>query len=418
MTAFPTYETGTVQIDADATSIVGTGTTWTGNSAFPGDTIEVDGFGPIKIVDVTDATHLTIKPWPFAAVPAGTAYAIFKDSLQRFTAVQQAQSINDLIAQLHASGLMYYLDPAWTDPNLAKPSISGADDGQAILRISTGQLWVKQGGVWVAAGTFKGFNFTGAYDGAASYNINDVLTSDGSAYVVIAPTTGNAPPNATYYSLLASKGDTGAKGDKGDKGDTGPAGADGTGTGTVQSVTVGGTTVTTTGTLPAVAYDAVQSLTSGEQAQARANIGAAKSDANSDITSLSGLTTALSVAQGGTGDTGTAWTSYTPTVAVTGGAGTATGRFKRIGKTVFISVTVNVTSAGSFTAISLRTGITAANVSGISYTLVGRENALTGAAWIGLISANGTIIDPLTVSNTHTVAVGASVTLSGVFETN
>jgi hypothetical protein len=217
MTAFPTYETGTVQIDANATSIIGVGTTWTGNNAFPGDTIEVAGFGSVKILDVTDATHLTIKPWPFAAVTAGTAYAIFQDSLQRFAAVQQAQSINDLIAQLHASGLMYYLDPAWTDPNSAKPPISGADDGQAILRISTGQLWVKQGGVWVAAGTFKGFNFTRAYSPATAYNINDVLTSDGSAYVVTAPTTGNAPPNATYYSLLASKGDTG------DTGSTGPA---------------------------------------------------------------------------------------------------------------------------------------------------------------------------------------------------
>jgi hypothetical protein len=117
---------------------------------------------------------------------------------------------------LRASGLLYYLDPAWTDPNLAKPAIN-ADDGQGILRISTGQLWVKQGGTWVAAGTFKGFSFTGAYNADTSYNINDVLTSDGSAYVVIAPTTGNAPPNATYYSLFAEKGD------KGDTGDTGPA---------------------------------------------------------------------------------------------------------------------------------------------------------------------------------------------------
>lgn len=51
----------------------------------------------------------------------------------------------------------------------------------------------------------------------------------------------------------------------------------------------------------AVRYDASQGLTSGQQAQGRSNIAAAASGANSDITALSGLTTLLSVAQGGTG---------------------------------------------------------------------------------------------------------------------
>jgi hypothetical protein len=40
-------------------------------------------------------------------------------------------------------------------------------------------------------------------------------------------------------------------------------------------------------------------------ATARGNLVAAKSGANSDITSLTGLTTALSIGQGGTGVTGT-----------------------------------------------------------------------------------------------------------------
>jgi len=61
----------------------------------------------------------------------------------------------------------------------------------------------------------------------------------------------------------------------------------------------------------------------------RGNLSAAKSGANSDITSLTGLTTALSAAQGGTGITspgtsgnvltsnGTAWTSAAPTAGLT-----------------------------------------------------------------------------------------------------
>lgn len=45
------------------------------------------------------------------------------------------------------------------------------------------------------------------------------------------------------------------------------------GAGTVTSITVGGTTITTAGTLPAVAYDAAQSLTTTQQAQSLGNIG-------------------------------------------------------------------------------------------------------------------------------------------------
>lgn len=38
-----------------------------------------------------------------------------------------------------------------------------------------------------------------AYNGATAYAIGDLLSSGGVNYYVIAPTTGNAPPNATYY---------------------------------------------------------------------------------------------------------------------------------------------------------------------------------------------------------------------------
>jgi hypothetical protein len=52
-----------------------------------------------------------------------------------------------------------------------------------------------------------------------------------------------------------------------------------------------------------VRSDVAQGLDSASKALARSNIGAASSGANSDITSLGGLTTALTLAQGGTGAT-------------------------------------------------------------------------------------------------------------------
>jgi hypothetical protein len=51
----------------------------------------------------------------------------------------------------------------------------------------------------------------------------------------------------------------------------------------------------------AALIDRVQTFTSPQKVQGRANLGAAASGANSDITSLTGLTTPLSVGQGGTG---------------------------------------------------------------------------------------------------------------------
>lgn len=61
----------------------------------------------------------------------------------------------------------------------------------------------------------------GAYSSSTQYEKNDVVTYEGSSYVSLQSTRGNAPTNTTYWQLLANKGETGAKGDKGDTGATG-----------------------------------------------------------------------------------------------------------------------------------------------------------------------------------------------------
>lgn len=50
------------------------------------------------------------------------------------------------------------------------------------------------------------FVWKGAYSGATAYVADDVVESSGSTYVCIAATTGNAPPNATYWELMSQKG--------------------------------------------------------------------------------------------------------------------------------------------------------------------------------------------------------------------
>jgi hypothetical protein len=50
------------------------------------------------------------------------------------------------------------------------------------------------------------FKWQGAYNGATAYVVDDVVESSGSAYVCILASTGNTPPNATYWELMSQKG--------------------------------------------------------------------------------------------------------------------------------------------------------------------------------------------------------------------
>lgn len=69
----------------------------------------------------------------------------------------------------------------------------------------------------------------GAYSASVTYEKLDVATYNGSSYIALKTTKGNAPTNTSYWSLLAQKGDKGDQGIQGIKGDTGegvPEGGD------------------------------------------------------------------------------------------------------------------------------------------------------------------------------------------------
>lgn len=52
----------------------------------------------------------------------------------------------------------------------------------------------------------------GAYSQSATYEALDIVTYNGSSYMVLQSVTGVTPPNATYYQLIAKKGDAGSNG--------------------------------------------------------------------------------------------------------------------------------------------------------------------------------------------------------------
>jgi hypothetical protein len=131
-----------------------------------------------------------------------------------------------------------------------------------------------------------------------------------------------------------------------------------------------------------------------------------------------GVTGTLPVANGGTGDTGTAWSTYTPTI--TAGAGTftsvsAAGRYKQIGKTLFLNVVITITTNGtasSFISATMPGGITTA-----------ADTVMAGEARVGAFSLRVDIpsgsgsIGIVKYDNTYPGGDGYILALNGVIET-
>lgn len=144
---------------------------------------------------------------------------------------------------------------------------------------------------------------------------------------------------------------------------------------------------------------------------ARTNLSAAKSGANSDITSLSGLTTALSVAQGGTGAT-----------SITSGAlikGAGTGAFAAASASDIVaqigSTAVQNASNGGVTSVNAKTGAvqTVTTLGTVNTSSGVTEKAFTSIpSWVTRVTMTFVGVNPS--SNDSLVQIGSgSYTTSG-----
>jgi hypothetical protein len=122
-------------------------------------------------------------------------------------------------------------------------------------------------------------------------------------------------------------------------------------------------------------------------------------------------TSVLSVANGGTGDAGTAWSTYTSTFAATAGTATIVAKRKIIGKTVFVNIWIAFTSAvtGTFT-VTLPVG--ALNGTCIS----GKETALIGVGAAGFANPGSASLNVLKYDGTQFLTNGTSIFLTGSYE--
>jgi hypothetical protein len=131
-----------------------------------------------------------------------------------------------------------------------------------------------------------------------------------------------------------------------------------------------------------------------------------------------GLSVPVTVARGGTGDTGTAWTTYTPTITAgsgTFGSVTGAGRYKVMGKTVYFNLLVTVTTVGTAAqniVATLPAGMTSAAIVSLS----GVEVNATGNMVRGFINSGASTISMAYYNNTFPGGSGNAVCISGVFE--
>jgi hypothetical protein len=109
-----------------------------------------------------------------------------------------------------------------------------------------------------------------------------------------------------------------------------------------------------------------------------------------------------------------AWATYTPIVTAATGTFTtvsATGRYKQIGKTVFIYIAVTITTNGT---ASGSVTVTLPVTSGVTNVICGRENMATGYMLQGLISA--ALVGIVNYDNTYPGGDGRLLLMTGVYE--
>lgn len=160
------------------------------------------------------------------------------------------------------------------------------------------------------------------------------------------------------------------------------------------------------------------SSTNGGFARWNGTSGTTLQDHAATIALASEVSGTLPVANGGTGDTGTAWAAYTPSLSAGSGtftSATAAGRWKQIGKTVFGDLTVVITtngSAASFVVVGLPVAA-GASTYGIG---VGRQIASGGRMITCTITPGATTVNVVQYDNSYPGSTGETLVVSFVYE--
>ena len=113
------------------------------------------------------------------------------------------------------------------------------------------------------------------------------------------------------------------------------------------------------------------------------------------------------------------WTTYTPTVTAGSGAittlGAVSGRYQKIGKQLFLSLSIPITTNGTG-SVSVIIGLPSGMVAATACVLSGRESAITGSQLQGIILATSGAISVTKYDNSYPGGNGYVLILTGVIE--
>lgn len=220
------YSAGTISLTNGSAVVTGIGTAWQ-TALIAGGTIYVQAAGnPLPILTVDSDTKITAAlKWTGAT---GTySYALIRDTTHDAQLVANATALARLLAGMEAGTIFKYNAEGDT---AGRSFYDGRPKGFAYLDISVNpaRLWIKAAD---AAGNWAGpfsyaqgeqgipgpaglVNWRGNYEAGTAYARNDAVYHNGSAFIAIQATTGNAPPvlpatSNAWWSVMAVKGSDG-----------------------------------------------------------------------------------------------------------------------------------------------------------------------------------------------------------------
>lgn len=221
------YSAGTISLTNGSAVVTGIGTAWQ-TALIAGGTIYVQAEGnPLPILTVDSNTQITAAlKWTGAT---GTySYALIRDTAHDAQLVANATALARLLAGMEAGTIFKYNAEGDT---AGRSFYDGRPKGFAYLDISVNpaRLWIKSAD---AAGNWAGpfsyaqgeqgipgpaglVNWRGNYAAGTAYARNDAVYHNGSAFIAIQATTGNAPPvlpatSNAWWWVMAVKGSDGA----------------------------------------------------------------------------------------------------------------------------------------------------------------------------------------------------------------
>ncbi|MFG1255865.1 DUF2793 domain-containing protein [Xanthobacter flavus] len=162
------YGAGTISVSANSTAVTGVGTLWSA-TVLPGDTLEAGGRA-VRVLSVTDDTHLTLAyGWPGSTL-AGSAYMIVYNSPDRNSGTYVAERTRELIERqrILAGGANFY---SVKQVNLNTPPGSPVADDLYVVGTSPTGAWSGYAG-YLAVWLGSAWGFTAPEQGWFAYGKN------------------------------------------------------------------------------------------------------------------------------------------------------------------------------------------------------------------------------------------------------